>query len=228
MADISSIILPGGGTYDLKDKNSASAVASLNERYTDNTTWQMNADANDFKTSGFYAMGSGNSNIPMPWGILCVLGPISDTIEQEYRYMGNIWNREFRNNAWSAWTHVSSVGHKFGNWTPVNAVAAATDRCCYVVSANTVTIYMALTLTSALSTTNAVTIFSNISNTIGRTLDSNLGLNAVPVVVQSYNQVSKIALLYYSGDSIRVSNTTGSTIGTVDATIYGQITLPLA
>lgn len=82
---------------------SASDVASLDARYTDNTIWQMNTNANDFKTSGFYAMGSGNLNVPMPWGILCVLGPISDTIEQEYRYMGNIWNREYRNGSWSQW-----------------------------------------------------------------------------------------------------------------------------
>lgn len=83
---------------------SASAVASLNNRYTDNTLWISNSDANDYKTSGMYAMATGNANIPAAWGILFVIAPRNDTIEQEYRCSGNIWSREFRSNTWSAWT----------------------------------------------------------------------------------------------------------------------------
>lgn len=84
----------------------ASAVKSLNERYTDNTMWRLDTDANDYKTSGLYAMATGNANIPYPWGILFVLGPISDTVGQEYWHEGAIFHREFRNNAWSAWTQL--------------------------------------------------------------------------------------------------------------------------
>lgn len=109
MADISSITLPGGGTYDLKDKNSASAIASLNNRYTDNTVWIYNSNANDYKTSGMYSMATGNANLPASWGILFVIAPRHDTVEQEYRYLGNIWNREFRNNVWSAWAQVAKL-----------------------------------------------------------------------------------------------------------------------
>ena len=86
------------------DYASASAVTSLNNRYTDNTLWISNSDANDYKPSGMYAMATGNANIPAAWGILFVIAPRNDTIEQEYRCSGNIWNREFRSNTWSTWT----------------------------------------------------------------------------------------------------------------------------
>ena len=100
-------------SYDIADHNGNmdkidTALNTLNSNianFVGEKSWRDNANLNDYKTSGYYPIGTNPTNAPnnAGWGILEVVATRTDTTEQIYTNNAKKFYREFRSNAWSTW-----------------------------------------------------------------------------------------------------------------------------
>lgn len=108
MADISSITLPGGGTYDLKDKNAAPAGYGLGVQLN---TISAIADANSISSTGWFVTDSNTQNLPsgltglsLSGSIYCAARGTAYKYQEYYDHPNRtVYTRFSNDNGWGPW-----------------------------------------------------------------------------------------------------------------------------
>lgn len=85
-----------------------SVYSTLNSKiepfFNASAEWINNTDVDTIQKTGLYPIGAGNTHAAGSWGIMFVIAPRADMIEQIHFAYGNIYIREYRSSTgWTQW-----------------------------------------------------------------------------------------------------------------------------
>lgn len=87
---------------------SAAQGKALNSKiapfFNANDEWINNTDIDTIQKTGLYPVGSGNTHAAGSWGVMFVIAPRADIVDQIHFAYGNIFIREYRSSTgWTQW-----------------------------------------------------------------------------------------------------------------------------